>query len=440
MKEFFPGIPKIRYEGHESRNPLAFKWYNPKEFVAGRTMQEHARFAVAYWHSLKGTGSDPFGSATLIRPWNSLTDDPMKNAEATMRAAFEFFTKLGVEYYCFHDRDIAPEGDTMAETNRNLNRIVRLAKQLQEDTGVKLLWNTANLFSHPRYAHGAATSPDAHVFACAAAQVKKMLEVGLELGAENYVFWGGREGYETLLNTDMKRELDHLAAFLRMAVDYASSIGFKAQFLIEPKPKEPTKHQYDFDAATVIAFLERNGLKRHFKLNVEANHATLATHTFEHDMVVASTNGMLGSLDANRGDLLLGWDTDQFPTDIYTATLCMYIVLKQKGLGSGGLNFDAKVRRGSIDPVDLFHAHIGAMDAFAKGMKVAARLINDRVLDNVLTERYSSYDTGIGAKIEAGKADFKELENFVLKNGEPKRTSGRQELLENIVNQYMFTE
>lgn len=438
MREFFPSIARIRYEGPASRNPLSFKWYNPNEVVAGRRMKDILRFSIAYWHTMKGTGSDPFGAATLDRPWNN-SGNAMKNAEMTMRAIFEFCTKLGIEFYCFHDRDIAPEAAGLPETNRRLDRIASLAKSLQKDTGVKLLWNTANLFSHPRYAHGAATNPDAAVFAHAAAQVKKMLEVGKHLGATNYVFWGGREGYETILNTNMKRELDHLAAFLDMAVDYAKKIGFKAQFLIEPKPKEPTKHQYDFDAASVIGFLVQNGLQKHFKLNIECNHATLAAHTFEHDLVVASTNGMLGSVDANRGDPMLGWDTDQFPTDIYGTTLAMYVILAQGGLGSGGLNFDAKVRRGSIDVEDLFHAHIGAMDAFARGLKVADRLLKGGELSNFVRRRYSSYDSGIGAKIEARKTSLPELAALAAKKGEPERVSGRQELLENILNQYILS-
>jgi xylose isomerase len=437
MKSFFPKIRAIRYEGPDSMNPLCFKWYNPEEEVAGKPMREHLRFSIAYWHTMKGTGADPFGAPTLARPWNRASS-PMRVAEDTLRAAFELFTKLGVDFYCFHDRDIAPEGNTIAETNKRLDRIVRLAKALQRDTGVRLLWNTANLFSHPRYAHGAATSPDALVFAHAAAQVKKMLEVGKELGGRNYVFWGGREGYETLLNTDMQRELDHLARFLEMAVEYARHIRFDAQFLIEPKPKEPTKHQYDFDAATVIGFLEHYGLKRHFKLNVEANHATLSAHAFEHDVLVASTHGMLGSLDANRGDPLLGWDTDQFPTDLYGTTLCMYMVLRQKGIAPGGLNFDAKVRRGSTDLEDIFLAHIGAMDAFARGLKVAAAIQKDGVLEKVLAERYASYDGGIGERIEKGRTDLRELAAFAAKQGEPKRRSGKQELLENTINQYML--
>jgi xylose isomerase len=436
MKEFFPSVKKIKFEGPDSKNPLAFKWYNPKEVVAGKTMRDHLRYSVAYWHTMKGSGADMFGAGTQSRPWNG--GDPMVQAEQTMQAAFEFFTKLGVDYYCFHDRDISPEGDNLKETNKRLDRVVALAKKLQDETGVKLLWNTTNMFSHPRFMHGAATNPDAHVFAYAAAQVKKMLEVGLELGAENYVFWGGREGYETTLNTDMKRELDHLGIFLGMAVEYAKEIGFKGQFLIEPKPKEPTKHQYDFDGATVIGFLRKYGLDKSFKLNIEANHATLAGHTFEHELLMASINGMLGSVDANRGDLLLGWDTDQFPLDLYDATMAMCVILKQGGLGTGGLNFDSKVRRGSIDLEDLFLAHIGGMDSFARGLKVAAKMNKDKVLDDFKKARYTSYDTGVGAMIENGEVNFKELEAFILKKGEPKRISGKQEMLENIVNQYLL--
>jgi xylose isomerase len=437
MKTYFPGVRQIAFEGPASGNPLAFKWYDPDAAVAGRTMREHLRFSVAYWHTMKGAGADMFGAPTQVRPWNAAAD-PMRRAEDTMRALFEFCAKLGVDYYCFHDRDIAPEGDSLRETNRRLDRLIALAGKLQRDTGVKLLWNTSNMFSHPRFAHGAATNPDPHVFACAAAQVKKMLEAGLELGAQNYVFWGGREGYETLLNTDLKRETEHLAAFLRMAVDYARRIGFKAQFLIEPKPKEPTKHQYDFDAATVIGFLQAHGLEKHFKLNIEANHATLAAHTFEHDLAVASVNGLLGSVDANRGDPLLGWDTDQFPTDLYGTTFAMYVILGQGGLGRGGLNFDAHVRRGSTDLEDLFIAHIGAMDAFARGLQIAARLLQDGVLTDFIRQRYAAYDTGIGRKIEAGRTDFRELEAYALKHGEPPQISGRQEMLENIVNQYLL--
>ena len=434
---YFPSIKKIRYEGPDSKNPLAFKWYNADEKVAGKAMRDHLRFSVAYWHTLKGTGSDPFGAKTLMRPWNDGKDE-LAVARNTMRAAFEFCEKLGVDYYCFHDRDIAPEAATLAATNRRLDEIVRLAARLQADTGIRLLWNTANLFSHPRYAHGAATNPDARVFACAAAQVKKMLEVGLELGAQNYVFWGGREGYETLLNTDLAREQDHMAAFLDMAVQYARRIGFKAQFLIEPKPKEPTKHQYDFDAATVIGFLTEYGLRKHFKLNIECNHATLAAHSFEHDLMVAAAQDMLGSVDANRGDPLLGWDTDQFPTDLYGTTLAMYVILGQGGLKPGGLNFDAKVRRGSMDLEDLFHAHIGAMDAFARGLQIAARLHRDGVLKKFIQERYASFDTGIGAAIEKRRTDFRQLAAQAARQKEPVLRSGRQEMLENILNQYLL--
>jgi xylose isomerase len=437
MDRFFPGIGKIVFEGPDSKNPLAFKWYNHGQVISGKTMRDHLRFSIAYWHTMKGSGADQFGLPTMLRPWD-IADDPIRRAEDTMEAMFEFLTKLGVDFYCFHDRDIAPEGANLAETNKYLDKIIAIANQLQSDTGVQLLWNTSNLFSNPRYAHGAATNPDAHVFAYAAAQVKKMLETALVLGAENYVFWGGREGYDTLLNTDMKRELDHLAAFLHMAVDYAREIGFKGQFLIEPKPKEPTKHQYDFDSATVISFLEKYGLKEHFKLNVEANHATLATHSFHHELEVASMNGMLGSVDANRGDLMLGWDTDQFSTDIYDSTFAMYVILKQKGLGRGGLNFDAHLRRGSTDLEDLFIAHIGAMDAFARGLQIAAGLIEDRVLTDFLAARYGSYDKGIGKRIEAQSISFNELEAFVLENDEPQPVSGKQEMLENTINQYLM--
>ncbi len=438
MKTYFPTVNKIQFEGADSGNPFAFKQYNPEELIGGKSMREHLRFAIAYWHTMKGDGSDPFGGPSMVRPWNEASD-PMQRAEDTMHAAFEFFTKIGADYYCFHDRDICPEGDTLAESNTRLDRIVALAKQLQGDTGVTLLWNTSNMFSHRRFANGAATNPNADVFAYGAAQVKKMLEVGKELGATSYVFWGGREGYETLLNTDMKRELDHLARFLGMAVDYAGKIGFDAQFLIEPKPKEPTKHQYDFDAATVISFLRAYGLENNFKLNVEANHATLAGHTFQHDLTVASSSGMLGSVDANQGDMLLGWDTDQFPVDIYGATYAMMVILEQGGLPTGGLNFDSKVRRASVDGEDLFLAHIGAMDAFAFGLKVASRLIQDGVLSDYKAKRYASYDSGIGAKIESGEATLEMLEDYTLVNGEPVPASGQQEHLENVINQYIIT-
>lgn len=436
MGEFFKNIPKIKFEGAGSDNPLAFKHYNPDEVVAGKTMKEHLRFAVAYWHTFQGTGTDPFGAGTMLRPWEGITD-PMELAKVKMEAAFEFFVKLGVPFFCFHDKDIAPEGSTLAETNRNLDRIVELAKELIRETGVKLLWGTANLFNHPRYVHGASTSCNADVFAYAAAQVKKAMEITKELDGLNYVFWGGREGYETLLNTDMKLELDNLARFLHMAVDYAKEIGFNAQFLIEPKPKEPTKHQYDFDAASVIGFLKSYGLDSYFKLNIEANHATLAAHTFNHELRVARINGLLGSIDANQGDPLLGWDTDQFPTNIYETALAMYEVLKDGGFKTGGLNFDAKVRRASFEPVDMFYAHIAGMDAFARGLKIAAKIIEDGKIDNFIAERYKSYSEGIGKKIVEGSVGFRELELYALENDGITNSSGRQELLESILNSYL---
>jgi len=435
MKTYFPEVDKIQYEGPDCKEPLAFKHYNPDEEVAGKTLREHLRFAVAFWHTFKGTGTDPFGSATMVRPYAG--DDEMALAEDTMRAAFEFFTKLGVDFYCFHDRDIAPEADTLAETNRRLDTMADLAEQLQRDTGVRLLWGTSNMFSHPRFMAGAGTNPDPHVFAYAAAQVKKAMEITKRLGGANYVFWGGREGYETLLNTDMGRELDHLGMFLNMAVDYAKEIGFDGQFLIEPKPKEPTKHQYDFDAQSCYAFLQKYDLLPHFKLNLESNHGTLAGHTFEHELTFAAVNGILGSVDANRGDLLLGWDTDQFPTNVYETAAVMSIVLSAGGFTTGGLNFDAKVRRMSFEPVDLFHAHVGAMDAFARGLKIAVAMREDGVLDSFVKERYAGWNEGFGQKVEQGKATLADCEQYVLDNREPTPVSGRQEMLEGIVNQYL---
>jgi xylose isomerase len=436
-KKYLSDIKKIGFEGKESKNPFAFKFYNPDEKINGKTMKEHLRFAVAYWHTFRGDGGDPFGDATVDRPWEKFSDE-IDAAKARMDAAFELFEILGVPYFCFHDRDIAPEGETLAQTNKNLDIIVEHVKEHMKTSETKLLWDTANLFSNPRFMHGAATSPYADVFAYAAAQVKKALEVGKELGAENYVFWGGREGYETLLNNDMKLELDNLARFLHMACDYAEKIGFDAQFLIEPKPHEPTKHQYDFDSATVIGFLKSYDLVDKFKLNIEANHATLARHTFQHDLRVARINGLLGSIDANRGDLLLGWDTDQFPSDIYSTTLAMYEVIKNGGLHKGGLNFDAKVRRSSFEVEDLVYAHISGMDSFAKAYKVADALIKGGEIDNFVKERYSSYSSGIGKSIVSGKESFESLEKYVLENGEPKKASGRQELLETILNSYLF--
>jgi xylose isomerase len=434
---FFPEVPTIKYEGPDSKNPLAFRHYDANEKVEGKTMKEHLRFAVCYWHTFRGMGGDPFGPGCAIRPWEDGTDS-VEMAKKRVRVAFEFMEKLGAPYFCFHDRDVAPEGKSLKETNANLDAVVTVIKEEMERTGIQLLWGTANLFSNPRYVHGAATSCNADVFAYAGAQVKKCLEVTKELGGVNYVFWGGREGYSNLYNTDLKRELDHLAKFFHMAVDYKKKIGFAGQFLIEPKPKEPTVHQYDFDCAAVVAFLRGYGLTEHFKLNVETNHATLAGHTMMHELAYASAQGLLGSIDANRGDLLLGWDTDQFPTDLYLTTQCMLVILGQGGLQPGGVNFDAKVRRESFEPVDLFHAHIGGMDAFAAGLKIAAKIRADGVLNDFVKQRYSSWDAGIGQKIEAGNATLADLEAYMLEKGDAaKNVSGRQEMLENIVNRYI---
>lgn len=438
MTVYFPEVEKpIRYEGPDSKNPLAFKQYDAKKKILGKTMAEHLRFAVCYWHTFKSGGADMFGVPTMNRLYNQ-GDCPVKIAEQTLDAAFEFFTKLGVNYWCFHDTDIAPEADTLTETNKRLDHIVKLAKKKQQETGVKLLWGTCNLFSHPRFMSGASTNPSPDVFAFAATKVKKALEITKYLDGEGYVFWGGREGYETLLNTDMGRELDHLAAFLHMAVDYKKKIKFKGQFYIEPKPKEPTKHQYDFDAASCYAFLQKYGLVEHLKLNIEANHGTLAGHTLIHELEFAGANGILGSVDANRGDMLLGWDTDQFPTDLYDTTLAMYTILKYGGFTTGGLNFDAHIRRQSTDPVDLFHAHIGAMDCFARGLKIAAKMHQDKTFAKFIKQRYAGWDKGIGADIEKGKVGLEELEAYTLKHGEPKLISGKQELLENMLNDYIY--
>jgi len=433
----FPSIPAIPYEGPGTDNPLAFRHYNPDEVIDGRTMAEHLRFSIAYWHAFRGVGADPFGPGTIVRPWEA-GRDPVGVAKVRLEAAFEFFQKIRAPFYCFHDRDIAPEGRTLAESNRILDQVATHAQALQKATGVKLLWGTANLFSNPRYMCGAATNPDAHVFAYAAAQVKQAMEVTQRLGGENYVFWGGREGYETLLNTDLKREQEHLARFLHLAVAHAKTIGFQGQFLIEPKPKEPTKHQYDFDVASGIAFLRTFGLEKHFKFNIETNHATLAGHTFQHEIEVAAAAGMLGSIDANAGDLLLGWDTDQFNTDVRELTLAMISILRAGGLGSGGFNFDAKLRRPSIDPEDLFHAHIGGMDAYALAFKLARRILAEGKFETFVRERYASFDSGFGRDIERGKADFRSLEKLVLgKLGEPQPRSGRQEYLENLLLAYL---
>jgi xylose isomerase len=437
MAETFKNIPTIQYEGASSKNPLAFKHYNPDEVVAGKTMRDHLRFAVVYWHTFRGTGSDPFGAGTMQRPWDDGTPS-VKNAQNRVRVAFEFIEKLGAPYYCWHDRDVAPEGKTLAESNKNFDAVAKVLKEEQERTGIKLLWGTANAFSHPRYLHGASTSCNADVFAYAAAQIKKAMEVTHELGGEGYTFWGGREGYMTLLNTDMKREVNHLAALLHMAVAYKKKIGFKGQFYIEPKPKEPTKHQYDSDSAACLNFLREFNLLPHFKLNIETNHATLAGHTMQHELEVAGAAGALGSIDANTGDELLGWDTDQFPTNIYLTTYTMLSVLKYGGFKTGGVNFDAKVRRESFEPIDLFYAHIGGMDAFARGLKIAAAIRKDGRLDEFVKQRYASWDAGIGAKIESGKVGFKELETYMLKQGEAAPSaSGRQEFLENLINEFI---
>ena len=433
----FPDIDKIKFEGPDSKNPLAFRVYDENELVEGKTMKEQLRFSVAYWHTMRGSGADPFGPGTMVRPWEG-PEDTVDNAINRARVAFEFIEKLGAPFYCFHDRDVAPEGATLAESNKNLDAIVKVLKEEQERTGIKLLWGTANLFSNPRFMHGAATSCNADSFAYAAAQVKKALEVTKELGGDGYVFWGGREGYQTLWNTDMKREIDHLGAFMRMAVDYAKEIGFTGQFYIEPKPKEPTKHQYDSDAAACFAFLQKYDLADHLKLNIEANHATLAAHTFHHELEFAAANGLLGSIDANRGDLMLGWDTDQFPTDLYDTIFTMLTVMKMGGFVTGGLNFDAHVARESFEPVDLFYAHIGGMDAFARGLKIAAAIRADGVLSDFVKERYASWDSGIGADIEAGKVGFAKLSEYMLKKGDnAPNASGRVEMLENILNEYI---
>ncbi|MBC8871934.1 MAG: xylose isomerase [Planctomycetes bacterium] len=433
----FPDVEKIVYEGPESKNPLAFRWYREDEVVEGKTMKDHFRFSVVYWHTFRGTGADPFGPGTMYRPWEDGTDS-VENAKNRVRAAFEFMEKLGSPYYAFHDRDVAPEGASLAETNKNLDEVVAVMKEEQQRTGIKLLWGTANLFSNPRYMHGASTSCNADAFAFAAAQVKKCLEVTKELGGVNYVFWGGREGYQNLLNTDMKRELDHMARFMHLAVDYAKEIGFTGQFLIEPKPKEPTKHQYDSDAAACINYLRAYDLLDHFKLNIETNHATLAGHTMMHELDYAGHQGALGSIDANTGDLMLGWDTDQFPTNYYLTAEVMLILLKYGGLAPGGVNFDAKVRRESFEPIDLFHAHVGGMDTFARGLKIAAEIRAEGELDAFVKQRYGSWDAGIGAEIESGSADFEALEAYMLQKGdiEP-NVSGRQEMLENLFNRYM---
>lgn len=436
-KEYFKGVARIEYEGSKSDNPLAFKAYDADRVVAGKTMEEHLRFAVCYWHTFCGGGADPFGPATREHEWLQGTDD-MVIAHQKMDAAFELTSKLNVPFYCFHDRDMAPEGGSVLASEKNLQTMISEAKQRQAETDIKLLWGTANVFSDPRYMNGASTNPDFNVVAHAGAQVKSALDATVELGGSNYVFWGGREGYISLFNTDTKRELEHMGRFLTMARDYGRSIGFKGTFLIEPKPMEPTKHQYDFDAQTVIGFLKSYDLQNDFKLNIEANHATLAGHTFAHDLRMCSDAGMLGSIDANRGDYQNGWDTDQFPVDLYDCAQAMLIVLEDGGFKNGGLNFDAKLRRESTDIEDFFIAHIGGMDSFARGLLIADKLIQDGKLDAIKQARYESFNNSKGAEFEAGKLGLTDLHNLAETAGLPVKQSGKQELVENVMNDAMF--
>ena len=436
MTEFYPGISKIEYEGPASRNPMAYHYYNPDEVIAGKPMREHLRFAMSYWHTMCANGVDMFGVGTVDKSYGA--SDPMEHAKNKARAAFELMDKLDLDFYCFHDRDIAPEGETLAETNARLDVIVDLLEELMKKYNKKVLWGTANLFTNPRFMNGAGTAPTADVFAFAAAQVKKAVEITARLGGAGYVFWGGREGYETLLNTDMGLEQDNMARLMRMTVDYARSIGFKGDFYIEPKPKEPTKHQYDFDAATVLAFLRKYGLDKDFKLNLEANHATLAGHTFQHELRLAAINDALGSVDANQGDLLLGWDTDQFPTDIPDNTMAMYEILKAGGLKNGGLNFDSKPRRASNTNEDIFYSYIAGMDAFALGLRKAVQLIEDGRLDEFVEKRYATFSCGLGKDIVDGRATMEQLEKYALEKGDVAAESGRQEYLEALVNSILF--
>ena len=430
-------VDKIKYEGPKSKNPLSFKYYNSDEVIGGKTMREHLRFAMSYWHTLCGDGTDMFGIGTADKSFGGLS--PMEIAEKKVEAGFELMDKLGIDYFCFHDKDIAPEGNSLKEFQDNLDKIVPIIKANMKKYNKKLLWGTANLFNNPRFVHGAGTAPNADVFAYAAAQVKKALDITIELGGEGYVFWGGREGYETLLNTDMGLELDNMARLLRMSVEYARAKGFTGDFYIEPKPKEPTKHQYDFDTATVLAFLRKYGLDKDFKMNIEANHATLAGHTFQHELATARINGAFGSIDANQGDYLLGWDTDQFPTDVYNATYCMLEVIKAGGFTNGGLNFDSKPRRGSMTHEDIFLSYISGMDSFALGLKLAYKIVEDGRIDEFVKNRYASYNSGIGADIVSGKATLESLSEYALKlNVVEEKKSGSQEYLESVINQIMF--
>ncbi|MGN1409780.1 MAG: xylose isomerase [Eubacteriales bacterium] len=437
MKEYFASIPYVKYEGRDSKNPMSFRYYNPDEIILGKPMREHLRFAMSYWHTMCADGTDMFGVGTNVKTYGET--DPMELAKAKARAAFEFMDKLSIDYFCFHDRDIAPEGKTLEESNARLDEISDLLAALMKEYNKKVLWGTANCFNNPRYMHGAGTAPNADVFAFAAAQIKKAIEVTVKLGGNGYVYWGGREGYETLLNTDMKKELDNMAFLLKITSDYARSIGFKGDFYIEPKPKEPTKHQYDFDASTVCGFLAKYGLDKDFKLNIEANHATLAGHTFQHELTVARINGAFGSIDANQGDLFLGWDTDQFPTNVYETALCMLEVIRAGGFTNGGLNFDAKARRGSYTWDDIAYSYIAGMDSFALGFRLAVKMIEDGRIDEFVANRYASYNDGIGKKISDRTATIEELDAYAKAMGDvTTNTSGRQEYLENIMNNIMF--
>ena len=435
-REFYKGIGKIEYEGKESDNPLAFKYYDANKMVAGKTMKEHFKFAVAYWHTFCGQGADPFGLGTQDFPWDK-SNDVMQRAKDKADAAFEFISKMGFEYFCFHDYDLIEEASSFDESEKRLHEIVQYIKAKKKNSGIKLLWGTANCFSNPRYMNGAATNPDFNIVSRAGGQVKLALDATMELDGENYVFWGGREGYMSLLNTDMGRELDHMAQFLTMARDYARSKGFKGNFFIEPKPMEPSKHQYDFDTATAIGFLKNYGLDKDFKINIEVNHATLAQHTFQHELAVAAHAGMLGSIDANRGDYQNGWDTDQFPNNIYETVEAMLIFLKAGGLKGGGVNFDAKIRRNSTDLEDVFIAHIGGADTFARALLAAEKLLYNSPYEDVISSRYSSFDSGNGKAFEEGKLTLEDLYKIAQKNGELELKSGKQELLENIINQYL---
>lgn len=435
-QEYFKGVDKIEYAGKKSKNPLAFKYYDPKQKVMGKTMARHFKFALAYWHSFCNTGGDPFGAGTRKYPWNK-SNDPVQRGMDKADAAFEFMSKLGIKYYCFHDVDMVDEAEDLTATRKRLLKVSKYVIEKQKKSKIKVLWGTANLFSHPRYMNGAATNPDFSVVAHAAAQVKTALDITMRLGGENYVFWGGREGYMSLLNTDMKREKEHLAIFLQKARDYARSQGFKGTFFIEPKPMEPSKHQYDFDSATVLGFLRQYDLLDDFKINVEVNHATLASHTFEHELQVASDAGALGSMDANRGDYQNGWDTDQFPMDLFELTQAMLVLLQNGGLQGGGINFDAKLRRNSTDLKDLFYAHIGGMDAFARALLAAESILKNSDYKKIRKARYSSFDKGKGKAFEQGKLSLKELTQLALSDAELEQISGQQELLENIINNHI---